>query len=94
MGNSVTTKGASIVLAIFTFLIIALMLGNKVVNASGQVEYCYVSTYTYHAPTQPDVVVYDVWGYRNWRPDRTVAQNLKSLDDAKDAATKYGCQLR
>lgn len=62
--------------------------------ASGKVDYCYAGSTTYHTPTQTDVVIYDLRGFRNWREDRQLAQNLKSLDEVREAADKYGCELK
>lgn len=62
--------------------------------ASGRVEYCYVQVATYHTPMQPDTVAYYMWGFRNWRPDRELATNLKSMDDVRSNAEKYGCELK
>ena len=62
--------------------------------ASGRVEYCYATTTSYSNPTASNVVTYHLWGFRDWREDRLLAQNLKSVDEVKAAAATYGCELR
>lgn len=66
----------------------------RTIFADGRVSYCYLSATQYHVPTMPNVVMYDVWGFRNWRSDRLIAQNLKSVEEAKSAAAAYGCELK
>lgn len=66
----------------------------KTIFSDGKVAYCYVDTYTYHAPSQADVVIYDISGFRPWRADRKLAQNLKSLDEVTVAAKHLNCDIR
>lgn len=64
------------------------------VTSTGRIDYCYVSSYTYTNPTAPNVTIYNLHGHRNWRSDWLLSQNLKSVDEVKDVASKYGCELR
>lgn len=66
----------------------------KSVQADGHVEYCYVDTERHQVPNQPDVVVYSLYGFRPWRNDRRIAPSLRTMDEVKDAAAKYGCELK
>jgi hypothetical protein len=66
----------------------------KTATASGQIEYCYVSTYFERSQYREPIVLYDLVGQRNWRLNRKVAENLHSLDEVKKAAELYGCQLK
>ena len=66
----------------------------KAIFSDGKVAYCYVNTYTYHAPSQADVVIYDVSGFRPWREDRKLTQKLKSLDEVVAAAKHLNCEIR
>ena len=66
----------------------------KSITADGHVEYCYVETFTHRVPSQADVVLYDLMGYRLWRPDHRLTQNMASMEDVKKAAAQYGCELK
>lgn len=62
--------------------------------ADGRIEYCYVENERHQVPNQPDVVLYRLHGFRPWRSDRTVAVNLKSLEEVKTEADRLGCPLK
>jgi hypothetical protein len=103
MSNEKLTAGeafgitAAIVAAVALITLIAFVVLfplYKTVMADGKVTYCYTRSYTYHVPTQPDSVIYDLVGHREWRADVTLGQNFTSLDLVKEAAAKYGCELR
>lgn len=66
----------------------------KTISAPGTVDYCYVETERHTVPNQADVVLYEVFGFRPWRSDRRIATNLANMDQVREAAAKYGCQLR
>ena len=66
----------------------------RAIAASGQIEYCYVSTSVWTVPNQPNVVMYYLYGFRSWRSDRIIAQNLVSMDEVRTSAQKYGCELK
>lgn len=66
----------------------------KSIAADGKVEYCYVTTEAYHVPNQANVVMYHLWGFRPWRSDRVMAQNLASPEAAKAEAERLGCTIR
>lgn len=63
-------------------------------RSDGKVTFCYVSTESYQVPSQPAVIVYNVWGHREWRSDMLFARNLASFDAAQAAAKQYGCALK
>ena len=65
-----------------------------VTTASGQVDYCYVTTSTYAVPSVPNVTMYHLWGHRPWREDRAIAVNLNGVSDVRSAADTYGCHLK
>lgn len=62
--------------------------------SSGKTDYCYVRTYSYANPLQQNVIVYTLVGHVPWRPDRDIANNLKSLEEVKQHATLIDCQIR
>jgi len=66
----------------------------RAIVASGRIEYCYVSSYATHVPTLPDVISYNLIGFRDWREDRVLARNMSNLEQVKVAAATYGCELR
>ncbi len=64
------------------------------VRADGKVTFCYVTTDTYFVPTTTSVVVFNVWGNREWRGDLLLDRNLPSFDAAAEIAKRYGCLLK
>jgi hypothetical protein len=66
----------------------------KVVTADGRISYCYVGQTVYQDPNSALVVKYHLYGSRSWRDDRLIAMNLKDMDEVKENAAKYGCELR
>lgn len=60
----------------------------KMVTASGQVAYCYVESFESHG-----LVLYDLRGHREWRPDSEVGQNFRTLGELKEAASLANCEL-
>lgn len=85
--------------ATFTVIICALAIGVSMgaymsIAASGEIKYCYVETERHTVPNQADVVVYSLYGFRPWRFDRRISPSLQNMDQVKDAAVKYGCELR
>ena len=84
--------GIVITLCAFVGLIVGYPI-YKHVYASGAVEFCYTESTTEHVPTQPDVVLYTLYGFRAWRSDRTLSRNLTTMAQVREAADKYGCTL-
>lgn len=76
--------GSAIVLAVLALV----ALGTLSATASGKVIYCYIET-----QTTPDIPLYRLYGFREWREDRHYA-TFTSLADAKAAADKLGCPVR
>jgi len=66
----------------------------KSITADGKVEYCYVENERTQVPNQPDVVLYQLYGFRPWRSDRRLAVNLPSLEAAKVEADRIGCPMK
>jgi hypothetical protein len=66
------------------------------VFSSGRITYCYVDA------DSPGLgfghgfgkTHYSLIGHREWRPDRTMADNLGSPDEVKKVAKLYGCPIR
>jgi len=98
MGNKLSFGDTfSIVFAVSLALgLVTCILGPifMMARSDGKVNFCYVTTDSYQVPSQPMVVVYNVWGNREWRSDMLFARNLTSLDSAQAAAKQYGCLLK
>lgn len=81
--------------AICTFIIVGLLyITSMAIMASGRMEYCYLDSEVFHNPSAQNVVIYKLWGFRPWRPDRLVSQNISTLEDAKAKAEAAGCQIK
>jgi hypothetical protein len=72
------------------------------VFVSGKADYCYVEPETYNVP-DPESRGYNCGHHTDgytlkqhvpWRSDRSLARQLKSPDEARQEAAKYGCEIR
>ena len=88
----VVSIASAIALVVAVCLIVLYPIFKSII-ADGRVTYCFVETASYTNPTAPNVVIYNLWGFREWRNDRVLAQNLKSMDEVRESALKYGCEL-
>lgn len=89
-------KVTSVVIGVVVLAVLALgaIPLYETIAVDGQVKYCFVTSTVWHAPDQANIVVYSLWGFRPWRSDRLIVQNVNSLDKVKAAADSMGCAVK
>lgn len=72
-----------LLLVLFASVVIA-----ESVKSDGTITYCYIEP-----NVAPELPIYNLYGYRPWRPDRRIA-SFKTLDEAIDFSSKMQCSVK